>query len=88
MDIYFARRIQEIFRLSEVITVNEQSITPIYKIRENVNKFRVSESDMRKYLMNYPQECHEYIEQILQKIYHPTKENLRKDEILRLSGLR
>lgn len=76
-------RIKEVFRLSEVITDNGQSMTPIYKLRENANKFGISESDMRKYLMNYPQEYHEYIEQILQKIYHPTEENLRKDEILR-----
>ncbi len=75
-------RIKEVFRLSEVITDSGQSITPIYKLRENANKFGISESDMRKYLMNYPKEYHEYIEQILQKIYHPTKENLRKDEIL------
>lgn len=39
-------RIKEVFRLSEVITDSGQSITPIYKIRENVNKFRISESDM------------------------------------------
>ena len=88
MEIYFAKRIQEIFRLSEVITVNEESITPIYKIRENVKKFQVTEDEMRKYLLLYPQEYHEYIEQIIQKIYHPTEENLKKDEILRLSGIR
>ena len=76
-------RIKEVFRLSEVITDSGQSMTPIYKLRENATKFGISESDMRKYLMNYPQEYHEYIEQILQKIYHPTEENLRKDEILR-----
>lgn len=76
-------KIKEVFRLSEVITDSGQSITPIYKLRENATKFGISESDMRKYLGNYPQEYHEYIEQILQKIYHPTEENLRKDEILR-----
>lgn len=88
VSIYFVRRIQEIFRLSEVITVNEESVTPIYKIRENVEKFQVSENEMREYLLSYPKEYHEYIEQILQKIYRPTKDNLKKDEILRLSGIR
>nr|DAO26850.1 MAG TPA: Transcription termination factor [Bacteriophage sp.] len=76
-------KIKEVFRLSEVITDSGQSMTPIYKLRENATKFGISESDMRKYLMNYPQEYHEYIEQILQKIYHPTEENLRGDDILR-----
>lgn len=88
MEIYIARRIKEVFCLSEVITENGETVTPIYKIRENAKMFQITENDMKEYLLHYPKEYHEYIDQIVQKIYHPTEENLKKDEILRLSRLR
>lgn len=34
-----ARRIESMFRSSEIITVNEEAMTPIYKVRQNVAKF-------------------------------------------------
>ena len=34
IDYKTQKRIQEMFRISEVITVNEESITPIYKVRK------------------------------------------------------
>lgn len=89
------RRIQEMFRVSEVITVNEEAITPIYKVRENVEKFSITENELRSYLIDnipvsiyYRKEYCEHIELLLQKIYHPTEEDNRKDEILKLSSLR
>lgn len=39
MNSKLAKRIQEMFRVSEIITVNEEAITPIYRVRENAEKF-------------------------------------------------
>lgn len=84
-----AKRIQEMFRASEVITVNEEAITPIYKVRENAEKFSIKEVDLKEYLVRFaPRDCKPYIDLLLQKIYHPTEEDNQKDEMLRLSSLR
>ena len=83
MNSKLAKRIQEMFRVSEVITVNEEAITPIYKVRENAEKFSIK--DLEKFA---PSDCQACIPIILQKIYRPTEEDNRKDEILRLSSLR
>ncbi|MPM99965.1 hypothetical protein SDC9_147160 [bioreactor metagenome] len=83
------RKIQEAFRLSEMFTPTGESITPIYKVRENMEKLLIEENELQEYLYRYnPKEYHVYIDQAIQKIYHPTEDNLKKDEILRLSGLR
>lgn len=82
------RKIQEMFRLSEVFTASGESIIPIYKVRENVEQFQIKEDELQEYLLRYtPEEYHEYVGQIIQKIYHPTKEDLQKGERLRLSSL-
>ncbi len=84
-----AKRIQKMFRVSEVITVNEEAITPIYKVRENVEKFSIKEVDLKEYLVRFaPRDRKPYIDLLLQKIYHPTEEDNQKDEVLRLSSLR
>lgn len=89
MNSKLAKRIQEMFRVSEIITVNEEAITPIYKVRENAEKFSIKEVDLKEYLEKFaPSDCQACIPIILQKIYHPTEEDNRKDEILRLSSLR
>ena len=80
-------RIQEILRLSEITKINGEVITPFYKVRENINKFQVSEDEMREYLHLYPKEYHKYIEQIMQKIYYPTENDQKKDDILKLAEL-
>lgn len=80
-------KIQEILRLSEMTKINGEVITPFYKVRENINKSQVSEDEMREYLYLYPKEYHEYIEQIIQKIYYPTENDLKKDDILKLAEL-
>jgi len=83
------RKIQEMFRLSEVFTPSGESITPFYKVRENVEKFKIEENDLQEYLLHYtPKEYREYISQVIQKIYHPTEEDLQKGERLKLSSLR
>lgn len=83
------RKIQEMFRLSEVFTPAGESITPFYKVRENVEKFKIDENDLQEYLLHYtPKELREYISQVIQKIYHPTEEDLQKGERLKLSSLR
>lgn len=83
------RKIQEMFRLSEAFTPSGESITPFYKVRENVEQFQIKENELQEYLLRYtPNEYHEYVEQIIQKIYHPTEEDLKKGERLRLSSLR
>lgn len=89
MNSKLAKRIQEMFRVSEIITVNEEAITPIYKVRENVEKFSIKEDELKEYLEKFaPSDCQACIAIILQKIYRPTEEDNRKDEILRLSSLR
>ena len=89
MDYKTQKRIQKMFRVSEVITVNEEAITPIYKVRENVEKFSIKEVDLKEYLVRFaPRDCKPYIDLLLQKIYHPTEEDNQKDEVLRLSSLR
>ncbi len=91
MNSKLAKRIQEMFRVSEVITVNEEAITPIYKVRENAEKFSIKEDELKEYLEKFapsPSDCQACIPIILQKIYRPTEEDNRKDEILRLSSLR
>lgn len=89
MNSKLAKRIQEMFRVSEIITVNEEAITPIYKVRENVEKFSIKEDELKEYLEKFaPSGCQACIPIILQKIYRPTEEDNRKDEILRLSSLR
>lgn len=45
MNSKLAKRIQEMFRVSEIITVNEEAITPIYKVRENAEKFSIKEDE-------------------------------------------
>ena len=79
------------FRVSEVTTVNEEALTPIYiyKVRENVEKFSIKEVDLKEYLVEFaPRGCKPYINLLLQKIYHPTEEDNQKDEIVRLASLR
>lgn len=51
-----AKRIQKMFRVSEVITVNEEAITPIYKVRENVEKFSIKEVDLLLQKIYHPTE--------------------------------
>lgn len=83
------RKIQEMFRSSEVFTTSGEAITPFYKVRENVEQFQIKEDELQEYLLRYtPKEYHEYVGQIIQKIYHPTEEDLQKGERLRLSSLR
>ena len=54
------RKIQEMFRLSEVFTPASESITPFYKVRENVEKFKIEENDLQEYLLHYtPKEYRE-----------------------------
>lgn len=53
MDYKTQKRIQEMFRVSEVITVNEESITPIYKVRKNVEKFSIKENNLKEYLIRF-----------------------------------
>ena len=89
LDYNIAKRIQKMFRASEVITVNEEAITPIYKVRENVEKFSIKEVDLKEYLVEFaPRGCKPYIDLLFQKIYHPTEEDNQKNEILKLSSLR
>ena len=89
LDYNIAKRIQKMFRVSEVITVNEEAITPIYKVRENVEKFSIKEVDLKEYFVWFaPRDGKPYIDLLLQKIYHPTEEDNQKDEILKLSSLR
>ena len=89
MNSKLAKRIQEMFRVSEIITVNEEAITPIYRVRENAEKFSIKEDELKEYLEKFsPSDCQACIHIILQKIYRPTEEDNRKDEILRLSSLR
>jgi len=58
----------------------------MYKVRENNEKLNISEEEFKEYLYRYNlKEYQHYIDQAIQKIYHPTEENLKKDEILRLS---
>lgn len=80
-------KIQKIFHLSEITKVDGEVITPFYKVRENVNNFEVTENEMREYLYLLPKKYYKYIEQIIQKIYFPTEDNLKKDAILKLSEL-
>ena len=88
MDYKTQKRIQEMFRVSEVITVNEESITPIYKVRKNVEKFSIKENDLKEYLIRLaPRDCKSYIDSVIQKIYHPTENDYQKDEALKLSSL-
>ncbi len=58
MNSKLAKRIQEMFRVSEVITVNEEAITPIYKVRENAEKFSIKEDELKEYLEKFaPSDC-------------------------------
>ena len=86
MFIHRKKLIQEAFRQSEVFTPMGESITPIYKVRENVQKFEIMESELKEYLLAYnPREYGQYINQVIQKIYHPKEEDLRVDMNLKLS---
>ena len=88
MNIKLAKQIREVFLVSEIITVTGKKITPIYKVRENVEKFSIKEDELKEYLEKFaPSDCQACIPILLQKIYHPTEEDNRKDEILRLSSL-
>lgn len=85
-------KIQTALRLSEVITVNEEATTPLYKVRENIAKADIAEKHLREYLLCYCNYNHpdiEYINQVLDKIYRPTVADLQdRNEILKLSSLR
>lgn len=72
-------KIQAVFRLSEVFTPTGESITPIYKVRENVEKYQIKESEFKEYLYRYnPKKYYVYIDQAIQKIYHPRKRIYKK----------
>lgn len=89
MNSKLVKRIQEMFRVSEVITVNEESITPIYKVRKNVERFSIKEDDLKKYLIRFaPRDGKSYIDSVIQKIYHPTEDDYQKGGVLKLSSLR
>ena len=58
MNSKLAKRIQEMFRVSEIITVNEEAITPIYSVRENAEKFSIKEDELKEYLEKFsPSDC-------------------------------
>ena len=61
MNSKLAKRIQEMFRVSEIITVNEEAITPIYKVRENAEKFSIKEVDLKGLSSVYPHNSSENI---------------------------
>lgn len=86
MNRKLARKIQAMFRMSEIATANKETIIPIYKVRENAEKLIIKENDLKEYLDKFaPADCQEYTPLILQKIFHPTTSDNQKDELLRLS---
>ena len=69
MNSKLAKRIQEMFRVSEIITVNEEAITPIYKVRENAEKFSIKEDELKEYLDDLVQKYNEYLLKINPNLY-------------------
>lgn len=88
MNSKLAKQIREVFRVSEIITANGEKITPIYKFRENLERDSIKEDELKEFLYKYiPSEYQFCIPIIIQKTYHPTKEDEQKDETLRLLSL-
>lgn len=86
MNRNLARKIQKMFRISEIITANKEAVTPIYKVRENAERLNIKENELKEYLDKFaPADCQAYTPLILQKIFHPTSSDNHKDELLRLS---
>lgn len=87
MNRNLAMKIYRITLLSEVSNKGEtEKCIPIYLIRENFEKHCIKENDYKEYLNKFaPRDYIDYIDLLIQKIYHPTVEDLSVDEGLRLS---
>lgn len=90
MNRNLAMKIHRITLLSEVSNKGEtEKFVPIYLIRENFEKHCIKENDYKEYLNKFaPRDYIDYIDYIdllIQKIYHPTVEDLSVDKELRLS---
>lgn len=87
MNRNLAIKIHQITLLSEVSNEGEtEKCIPIYLIRENFEKHCIKENDYKEYLNKFaPRDCVDYIDLLIQKIYHPTVEDLSVDKELRLS---
>lgn len=84
MNRNLAIKIHRITLLSEVSNEGEtEKCIPIYLIRENFEKHCIKENDYKEYLNKFAPR--DYIDLLIQKIYHPTVEDLSVDKELRLS---
>lgn len=70
----------QLLQESEITLKNGETVIPFYEMRKNVKKLQITENDMRRILSSYPKDYHIYIDEIVQKIYHPTKDDLKIEE--------
>lgn len=55
------------FRISEVITINEELTTSIYKVSENVENLSIKENDLKECLIRLvPHDYKYYIDSVIQ----------------------
>lgn len=70
----------QLLQESEITLKNGETVIPFYEMRKNVKKLQITENDMRRVLSFYPKDYHIYIDEIVQKVYHPTKDDLKIEE--------
>ncbi len=84
METERVKLIQEIFRISVMESKDGKMVLPIFRVRENIDKFSIIENELKEYLCKFtPSDCKMYIPTVLQKIYRPSEEDFLKDEALR-----
>ena len=76
---YTRNQIYDAIRKSEVINAREERSIPILTLRRNIVKQEISERDFREYL-SYLTKDESYIEEVAQKIYHVTSNEIDKND--------
>ena len=76
------RSITKCFVLSETVKPTGETCFPLRKLRKYIEQFKIEEVDFKKHLhwYNSSSSQHDYIDTLMQKLYHPTKEDLETDD--------
>lgn len=80
LNMQLVDKYHQLLQESEITLKNGKIVIPFYEMRKNVKKLQITENDMRRILSSYPKDYHIYIDEIVQKIYHPTKDDLKIEE--------
>lgn len=79
--------IEYAFVKSETIKPNGEPCIPLRKLRNCIELYKIQEESFKEHMYGRNSQFHPYIDTLMQKLYHPTKEDLETDEML-MNGMK